>query len=167
MRQLRPWRSCFFTQESLMENWVIQLGQTHIPFWPTVLTYCGFTAIIIARYFAIVWPIHHMLWNRDPAKVNSRRLSKREPTSATIRNEIKLSTISAFIYALPAAIVTCSITRAGKSILIDGSKAGLAKCLSPHLTIICTIRNSRAIMGCILDFGTMWPVQTKAKFELA
>ncbi len=74
-----------------------------IPFWGTVFTYLGFTAIIIARYFAIVWPIHWALWKREPKK--ARRLSRREPTPATIRNEIQLSTISAFIYALPAAVV--------------------------------------------------------------
>jgi sterol desaturase/sphingolipid hydroxylase (fatty acid hydroxylase superfamily) len=46
-----------------------------------------------------------MLWKRSADKVRAKRLSKREPTKATIRHEIWLSTISAFIYALPAAIV--------------------------------------------------------------
>jgi len=81
-----------------MDGWPIPLGQT-------LVTYFAFVAIIIARYFAIVWPIHWLLWKRDSSKVKARRLSKREPTAQTIKNEIKLSTISAFIYALPAAIV--------------------------------------------------------------
>jgi len=83
----------------------------------TVLTYLGFTAIIIARYFAIVWPIHWALWKRTPK--TARRLSKREPTRATIRNEITLSTISAFIYALPAAIVV-ELWKAGGTAMYSG-----------------------------------------------
>jgi len=77
----------------------------NIPLGQTLVTYFAFTAIIIMRYFLIVWPIHWALWRRPADKVKARRLSKREPTAATIRNEIKLSTISAFIYAAPAAIV--------------------------------------------------------------
>lgn len=102
-----------------MDGFMIPLGDTLIPLWQTILTYLGFTIIIIARYFAIVWPIHHMLWKRDPNTVKARRLSKREPTAATIRNEIKLSTISAFIYALPAAIVI-EMWKAGGTALYTG-----------------------------------------------
>ena len=93
-----------------------------IPLGATLLTYLGFTTIIIARYFAIVWPIHWALWKRTPKR--ARRLSKREPTRETIRNEIILSTISAFIYALPAAIVV-EIWKAGGSALYDGLPNGL------------------------------------------
>lgn len=79
-----------------MEGWPI-------PLLGTVETFFGLSAIIIARYILIVGPIHYALWIKDPAKAH--RLSRREPTRATIRNEIRLSVISAFIYALPAAIV--------------------------------------------------------------
>lgn len=85
-----------------------------IPLGQSIITFLAFTAIIIARYFAIVWPIHWALWKRTPKK--ARRLSKREPTRETIRNEIKLSTISAFIYALPAALVI-EVWKAGGSAL--------------------------------------------------
>ena len=102
---------------------MIPLGETSIPLGQTLLTYIGFTAIIIARYFAIVWPIHHMLWTRDSSKVRARRLSKREPTRGTIKNEIKLSTISAFIYALPAAIVL-EMWKAGGTSLYAGPIEG-------------------------------------------
>ena len=87
---------------------------TPIPLWQSLATYLSFTAIIIGRYFAIVWPIHWALWKRTPKR--ARRLSKREPTRETIRNEIKLSTISAFIYALPAALVI-EVWKAGGSAL--------------------------------------------------
>ena len=64
-----------------MEGWPIPLGQT-------LVTYLLFTAIIIGRYFLIVWPIHWALWKRPAESVKARRLSKREPTAATIRNEL-------------------------------------------------------------------------------
>jgi len=37
-----------------------------IPLWQSIFTFLAFTAIIIARYFAIVWPIHWALWKRTP-----------------------------------------------------------------------------------------------------
>ncbi|MGB0908086.1 MAG: sterol desaturase family protein [Maricaulaceae bacterium] len=101
-----------------MTGWPILIAQT-------LLTYVGFTAIIIARYFLIVWPIHKMLWGRDAAKVKARRLSKREPTRATIRHEIMLSVISAFIYAAPAAIVT-EMWKAGGTAMYSGLPVGAA-----------------------------------------
>ncbi len=101
-----------------MEGWPIPLGQT-------LITYLAFTAIIIARYFMIVAPIHYMLWKRPPEKVKARRLSKREPTAKTIRHEITLSTISAFIYALPAAIVI-EMWKAGGTALYSGPVIDLA-----------------------------------------
>jgi len=62
--------------ETLLNGWPIPLTQT-------LITYFAFTAIIIGRYFLIVWPIHWMLWKRPADKVKARRLSKREPTAAT------------------------------------------------------------------------------------
>lgn len=93
-----------------------------ISFWPTVATWLAFTAIVIGRYFAMVAPVHWALWKRTPT--HARRLSKREPTRATITNEIKLSTISAFIYALPAAIVL-EIWKAGGSAMYVGLPQGI------------------------------------------
>lgn len=98
-----------------MEGWPI-------PIWGFVATYAGLTAIIIARYFAIVAPIHWALWQRTPApnkKRRARRLSKREPTRATITNEIRLSVISSFIYALPAAVVL-EMCKAGGTAIYGG-----------------------------------------------
>lgn len=95
-----------------MDGWPIPLEQT-------LITYFAFTAIIIVRYFMIVAPIHYMLWKRPAGKVKARRLSRREPTRETIRHEIWLSTISAFIYALPAAIVI-EIWKAGGTALYSG-----------------------------------------------
>ena len=88
-----------------------------IPLWGTLVTYLGLTAIIILRYFLIVGPIHYGLWVRRPR--NAHRLSRRDPTRDTIRNEIRLSVISAFIYALPAAIVL-EMWKAGGTAIYGG-----------------------------------------------
>ncbi|MEL6686980.1 MAG: sterol desaturase family protein [Pseudomonadota bacterium] len=93
-----------------MEGWPI-------PFWGFVETFIGLSTIIIARYFLIVAPIHWSLWKRTPK--HARRLSRRDPTRATIANEIRLSTISAFIYALPAAVVL-EMWKAGGTAIYDG-----------------------------------------------
>lgn len=98
-----------------------------IPFWGFVATYAGLSAIIIARYFVIVAPIHWALWQRTPAAdkpARARRLSKREPTRATITNEIRLSVISSFIYALPAAIIL-EMWKAGGTAIYGGVPDGL------------------------------------------
>ncbi len=99
-----------------MQGWPIPLAQTAV-------TYLAFVAIIISRYFLIVWPIHWALWQRPAEKVNARRLSRREPTRKTILHEIWLSTLSAFIYAAPAAIVV-EMWKAGGTALYDGAVTG-------------------------------------------
>lgn len=98
-----------------MEGWPIPLGET-------LTTFIGLSAIIIARYFLIVAPIHWALWKRSPR--TAQRLSKREPTRATIRNEIRLSVISSFIYALPAAIVL-EMWKAGGTAIYGGIPHGV------------------------------------------
>ncbi len=102
-----------------MEGWPI-------PFWGFVETFTGLSAIIIARYFLIVAPVHWALWKRQPRK--AVRLSRREPTRATIANEIRLSVISAFIYALPAAIVL-EMWKVGGTAIYGGLPQGPAEWL--------------------------------------
>lgn len=101
-----------------MEGWPI-------PFTQTLITYLAFTAIIIGRYFLIVWPIHWMLWKRPSESVKAKRLSRRDPTREIIKHEITLSTISAFIYAAPAAIVL-EMWKAGGTALYSGPISGLS-----------------------------------------
>lgn len=76
-----------------------------INFTDWLISYVFFTAIIILRYFALVGPIHWLLWHRPAHKTRAQRLSKHTPGWPIIRHEIKLSTLSAFIYAAPAALV--------------------------------------------------------------
>ena len=94
-----------------------------IPLWQTVESFVGLTLIIALRYGLLVWPIHHLLWKRTPR--TARRLSKREPTPKTIRNEIRLSLLSAPIYALPAAIVL-EMWKAGGTAIYGGAPVTLA-----------------------------------------
>ena len=94
-----------------------------IPLWQTVESFVGLTLIIALRYGLLVWPIHHLLWKRTPR--TARRLSKREPTPKTIRNEIRLSLLSAPIYALPAAIVL-EMWKSGGTAIYGGAPVTLA-----------------------------------------
>ena len=66
-------------------------------------TYLAFVAIIVARYFLVAGTAHWLLWYRAPKR--ARRLALRDPKPDTIRHEIGLGVISAFIYAAPAALV--------------------------------------------------------------
>ena len=86
--------------------------------WAFISTYLGFTAIIIARYFLIAGGLHWWFWKRP--NTHARRLSKREPTARIIRHEITLSTISAFIYAAPAALVWEIYEKTGGTALYSG-----------------------------------------------
>lgn len=104
-----------------MQGWPVDIEQT-------LFTYLIFTAIILARYFLIVAPIHWALWGRPAHRVKARRLSKRKPTPATIRQEIKLSVISAFIYAAPAALVL-EMWKAGGTALYTGPVVTLSGAL--------------------------------------
>jgi sterol desaturase/sphingolipid hydroxylase (fatty acid hydroxylase superfamily) len=97
-----------------------------IPFWGFVETFVGLTLIIAVRYVLIVWPIHRWLWHSDPK--SARRLSKREPTTKTIRNEIRLSLISSPIYAFPAAVVL-EMWKAGGTAIYGGVPTGLGEWL--------------------------------------
>ncbi|MCI5047319.1 MAG: sterol desaturase family protein [Aquisalinus sp.] len=88
-------------------------------FWTT---YAFLTAIIIARYFMIAGFFHYYLWLRPAEKVKATRLTRHEPTKATIRHEIIMSTISAFIYAAPAAWVMVMWENGGTALYteVDG-----------------------------------------------
>jgi len=116
--QKLTWRGRRNLLKDLMQGWPI-------PLYQTLITYIAFVIIIIGRYFLIVAPIHWMLWMRPSDQVKARRLSKRNPSAKTIRHEIYLSTLSAFIYAAPAAIVI-EIWKAGGSALYSGPVTSVA-----------------------------------------
>ena len=70
----------------------------------TLQSWLTMALMIIFRYYAIVYPLHVLLWVNKKIK-GARRLTLKEPTLAVIQHEQRLSNISAFIYALPASIV--------------------------------------------------------------
>ena len=49
------------------------------------------TVAIAARYVAIAWLVHALVWGRKDGRVRGRRLNRDRPKPATIRHELKLS----------------------------------------------------------------------------
>ncbi len=70
-------------------------------------TYAALTAIIAARYLAVSGLFDWLARTRkrEDASAGPRRLSDRAPKPGAVAAEIRWSLISAFIYALPGAIV--------------------------------------------------------------
>jgi sterol desaturase/sphingolipid hydroxylase (fatty acid hydroxylase superfamily) len=62
------------------------------------------TLIIGARYLAVAGGMYALIWMRPEAKVGGRRLNRDRPKPRIMLHEIKLSLLSSWIYALPAAL---------------------------------------------------------------
>jgi sterol desaturase/sphingolipid hydroxylase (fatty acid hydroxylase superfamily) len=84
------------------------------------------TAAIAARYLAIAWVVHRLIWRRKDGRVPGRRLNRDRPRPATIRHELKLSLLSSWIYALPAAVVLEAWKHGGTMVYLDVGKYGVA-----------------------------------------
>lgn len=84
------------------------------------------TVAIAARYVAIAWLTHTLIWGRKDGRVRGRRLNRDRPKAATIRHELKLSLLSSWIYALPAAIVIEAWKLGGTLVYLDVGKYGVA-----------------------------------------
>ena len=84
------------------------------------------TVAIAARYVAIAWLVHALVWGRKDGRVRGRRLNRDRPKPATIRHELKLSLLSSWIYALPAAVVIEAGSTAARSIYLDVGTYGVA-----------------------------------------
>ena len=90
------------------------------------------TVAIAARYVAIAWLVHALVWGRKDGRVRGRRLNRDRPKPATIRNELKLSLLSSWIYALPAALVIEAWKHGGTLVYLDiGTVRGRSGCSSP------------------------------------
>ncbi len=61
------------------------------------------TLIIALRYVLAAWAAYALIWRRG--KAAGVQLNRDAPRPATIRHELKLSLLSSWIYALPAAVV--------------------------------------------------------------
>jgi sterol desaturase/sphingolipid hydroxylase (fatty acid hydroxylase superfamily) len=83
------------------------------------------TVAIAARYVAIAWLVHALVWGRKDGRVRGRRLNRDRPKPATIRHELKLSLLSSWIYALPAAVVIEAWKHGGTLVYLDIGKYGV------------------------------------------
>jgi lathosterol oxidase len=83
------------------------------------------TVAIAARYVAIAWVVHALIWGRRDGRVRGRRLNRDRPKPAAMRHELKLSLLSSWIYALPAAVVLEAWKHGGTLVYLDIGKYGL------------------------------------------
>ena len=84
------------------------------------------TVAIAARYVLIAWLVHALIWGRKDGRVRGRRLNRDRPKPATMRHELKLSLVSSWIYALPAAVVIEAWKHGGTLVYLDVGKYGIA-----------------------------------------
>jgi sterol desaturase/sphingolipid hydroxylase (fatty acid hydroxylase superfamily) len=60
------------------------------------------TLIIALRYLAVAGGVYALIWKRPADKVGGRQLNRDRPRPKIVREEIRLSLLSSWIYALPA-----------------------------------------------------------------
>jgi Delta7-sterol 5-desaturase len=84
------------------------------------------TAIIAVRYLVVAWAAHGLIWGWRGGRVPGRRLNRDAPRPAVIRHELKLSLLSSWIYALPAALAFEAWRRGGTLVYTDVGRYGLA-----------------------------------------
>lgn len=84
------------------------------------------TVAIAARYLLVVWVAYALIWGRKDGRVAGRRLNRDRPKAATIRHELRLSLLSSWIYALPAAFAFEAWRGGGTLVYLDVSRYGLA-----------------------------------------
>lgn len=84
------------------------------------------TVAIAARYVLIAWLVHALVWGRTDGRVRGRRLNRDRPKPAAMRHELKLSLLSSWIYALPAALVIEAWKHGGTLVYLDVSRYGVA-----------------------------------------
>ena len=90
-----------------------------------LLTTLALTAIIAVRYVLVAWLVYALLWKRKPEKVGGRRLNPDAPKPAMIRYEMRLSILSSWIYALPAAVVMAAWKAGYTQIYTDVNQYGI------------------------------------------
>jgi lathosterol oxidase len=82
------------------------------------------TFAIAARYLLVVWAVYALVWGRKDGRVAGRRLNRDRPKAATIRHELRLSLLSSWIYALPAALVFEVWRRGGTLVYLNVDRYG-------------------------------------------
>jgi lathosterol oxidase len=73
--------------------------------WPSVIWMTlALTLIIAVRYLAVAGAVHALVWVAPHDAASRRRLNRDAPNAKLIWQEIRLSLMSSWIYALPAAL---------------------------------------------------------------
>jgi lathosterol oxidase len=98
----------------------------HTPFsWTNVaISTAALTLIIALRYVGIAWAAHVLIWRKD-GRVAGRRLNRDAPRAAVMRHELKLSVLSSWIYALPAAFALEVFKAGGTKMYLDVGRYGV------------------------------------------
>lgn len=91
-----------------------------------VMTTLILTVAIAARYVLVAGAVYALVWGRKDGQVAGRRLNRDRPKAATVRHEAKLSLLSSWIYALPAAVVWEAWRNGGTLIYLDVGRYGVA-----------------------------------------
>jgi len=91
-----------------------------------LLTTLILTIAIAGRYLLVVCAVYALVWGRKDGRVIGRRLNRDRPKAATIRHELKLSLLSSWIYALPAAVVFEAWRHGGTRVYMDLDHYGVA-----------------------------------------
>ena len=89
-----------------------------------LITTSALTVIIGLRYLLVAWMVHALVWRKD-GRVAGQRLNRDAPRAAVIRHELKLSLLSSWIYALPAALALEVFKHGGTLMYQDPYKYGL------------------------------------------
>ncbi|HEY2707646.1 MAG TPA: sterol desaturase family protein [Caulobacteraceae bacterium] len=95
-----------------------------MPILEIVTTTLALTAIIAVRYLLVAWLAYALIWQRKNAPAGVR-LNRDAPRPATIRHELKLSLLSSWIYALPAALALVVWQHGGTLIYTDVASYGV------------------------------------------
>jgi sterol desaturase/sphingolipid hydroxylase (fatty acid hydroxylase superfamily) len=96
------------------------------PLGDLAFTFAALTVIIAARYLAVAALAHWLIWGRRDGRVRGQRLNRDRPRGAIIRHELRLSLLSSWVYALPAAWAFEVWWRGGTRIYTDVDRYGLA-----------------------------------------
>jgi sterol desaturase/sphingolipid hydroxylase (fatty acid hydroxylase superfamily) len=88
------------------------------------ITTAALTAIIAVRYLLIAWTAYALIWGGE-GRARGRQLNRDAPRRATIRHELKLSLLSSWIYALPAAMAMAAWYHGGTLIYTDVARYGV------------------------------------------
>ncbi len=90
-----------------------------------LVTTLALTLIIGLRYLGIAWATHALVWRRD-GRVAGRRLNRDAPKPAMMKQELRLSLLSSWIYALPAALALEAFKHGGTLMYLDVDRYGVA-----------------------------------------